>query len=228
MNKPVQYTVAIVAAVAAVGAVCVIAVPVLARNMTIETSASVQQMVVPTVVAEPPADADAADTAVPSSWSLDPSSSIDYRMRAAGGRELNGRTDDITGMVGRSGDRITDAEFLLDLSTLVSDDATRQLLLQALELATGGNPTASFVLTEPVMVDEGAGVVPITGVLTVGGRSNTVQATAALDFAESQATVTGTIPVDLADYGIAPSSFGVPGLDQTAYLDLDLVLTKTG
>jgi polyisoprenoid-binding protein YceI len=224
VNKPVKYAVALVAAVVAVGAVAVVAAPILARSVTLQSEVALQQ-VVPTVMAAPN-DEVAAPTA--SSWRLGDDSSVGYRMRTVDGDEVSGHTAEIDGVITRAGDSITDAEFMLDLANLVGDGAARNLLLRALVVATGGNSTATFVLTEPIdltggtLTVDGERVVPITGVLTVRGVSNQVHADAVVHFDEDHGEVSASIPIDLAAYGISLAGLGVVQVQDIAYIDVDL------
>lgn len=223
MNKPAKYAVALVAAVVAVGAVAVVAVPILARGSLQSSAAS--QRIVPTVMAEPE---NSVATPSATTWRLGPDSSVGYRMSTVDGLEVSGRTTEIEGVISRAGETVTDAEFMLDLSSLVSEGDARTMLLQALVAATGGNSTASFVLTEPIDLTsatttvDGEEVVPITGVLTVRGVSNEVHADATVDFGDTRGTVTASIPIDLASYGISFVGFGVVQVEDIAYIDIDL------
>ncbi len=236
MNSTAKYALALVAGAAAVGAVAVVAVPIVSRGVSLDPSASVQQ-VVPTVFDAPQGDgAAAADATV--SWHLDPASTVGYRVSAGGDEVVSGETTDLSGVIMLSGDRLTDAEFMVDLATLESDDTALDTLLRSFVL-TGGGSTASFVLTEPVdlsdaldAADEGdetaARPVTIVGALTVRGITNPVRAEVALRFDGETGRMTGSIPVDLEAYGIAVPDLGVLDLDDTAYIDVDLVATPAG
>lgn len=225
MYRTVKITVALLAGVAAIGVVAVVAVPIVARSVNLDPSALVQQ-VVPTVFAAPDAAASAsgADT---TNWTLDPSSTVAYRADLSGRISVSGSTNQVSGVIALSDDRVTDAEFMLDLATLSSGDGVRDTLLQALVAATGENTTASFVLTQPVALgDDGSTVtVPVVGVLTLRGISNQVDADAQLSFSGGTGTMTASIPVDLESYGISLADLGVPDDSGTAYIDVDLVAT---
>jgi polyisoprenoid-binding protein YceI len=223
VNKPAKYAVALMAAVVAVGAVAVVAVPILARGSLQSSAAS--QRIVPTVMAVPE---NAVATPTATTWRLGPDSSVGYRMSTVDGLEVSGSTTEIEGVISRAGQTVTDAEFMLDLSSLVSEGDARTMLLQALVAATGGNSTATFVLTEPIDLSsatptvDGEEVVPITGVLTVRGVSNEVHADATVDFGDTRGTVTASIPIDLPSYGISLAGFGVVEVEDIAYIDIDL------
>ena len=228
MNKPVKYAVALIAGVAAVGAVAVVALPILARSASLEAAASLQQ-VVPTVVDTP--DDIRSTSGTGRAWQIDADSSVGYRMRVASDMVVDGSTSEISGMITRTDTEVTDAEFMLDLSTLTSDSRAHDTLLRALVLATGGNSTASFVLTQSVPIDpdaEGPQTVPITGVLTVRGVSTEVTAEAEVEFDDESGTITGSLPVDLERYGISLPDLGVVSASDTAYIDVDLVTSPAG
>jgi polyisoprenoid-binding protein YceI len=227
VNKTAKYTVALIAGVAAVGVVAVVAVPIVSRGAEVDMTATLQQ-VVPTVFDSP----EGTDENSFSSWTIDSDSSVGYRMTTTDDLEIGGSTDRISGRIGVSDDQVTDAEFMVDLSTLVGDDPARAALLDTVIAATGGNSMASFVLTQPAVIppadesDAGSGSegVPIVGVLTLRGISNEVSGEAELVFDDETGTVTASIPIELSAYGI-PTSLGVVDLDDTAYIDVDLVAT---
>ncbi|MGD8168947.1 YceI family protein [Herbiconiux sp. P16] len=229
MNSTAKYALALVAGVAAVGVVAVVALPIVSRGVTLDPGASVQQ-VVPTVFDSPEHSADGSG-AETQSWHLDAASTVGYRI-SSGDDVVSGETSELSGVIMMSGDRLTDAEFMVDLSTLDSDHGRLDTLLQTLILAGGGS-TASFVLTEPVDLGDAIDAaddsepaprtISIVGALTVRGITNPVTAEVSLAFEGDSGVMTGSIPVDLAAYGIEVPDLGVLDLDDTAYIDVDLV-----
>ncbi|WP_382305229.1 YceI family protein [Herbiconiux sp. UC225_62] len=234
MNTTAKYALALVAGVAAVGVVAVVALPIVSRSVTLDPSASMQQ-VVPTVFDSPGQTGDGSRDES-QTWHLDPASTVGYRI-SSGDDEVSGETSDLSGVIMMNGDRLTDAEFMVDLSTLDSDRGQLDVVLQSLILAGGGS-TASFVLTEPVdlgeAIDAADGTEPeprtvsIVGALTVRGITNPVRAEVSLAFDGDSGVLTGSIPVDLASYGIEVPDLGVLDLDDTAYIDVDLVASPAG
>ncbi|NQX34006.1 YceI family protein [Herbiconiux sp. VKM Ac-2851] len=224
MNRSAKTAVALMASVAAIGAVALVAVPILARSMTLDQSATVQA-VMPTVFGTPDDQLDGADEST--SFSIDRSSSIGYRMESSSGDDLvSAETDEISGVIARTGDTITTAEFMVDLATLAGDGGPRNAVLSALLAATGGNSTASFVLSDPVALPEAGGdpvETTITGTLTVRGISHEVQAQAEIGFDGESGTLTGSIPIALSDYGFSSTALAVVGASDTAHIDIDLV-----
>jgi polyisoprenoid-binding protein YceI len=228
VNRPAKTAVALVVSAAAIGAVALVAVPILARSMTLDTTSTVQA-VMPTVFGSPD---DRADSSVEStSFDIDSASTIGYRMDDSSGDELvSASTNEIVGVIARTGDSITTAEFMVDLATLSGDGSSRGAVLAALLAATGGNSTASFVLSEPVPLPSADGEpveTSITGTLTVRGVSHEVVADAEIGFDGDSGTLTGSIPITLADYGFPGTALDVMGADDTAYIDIDLVAAAT-
>ncbi|WP_139256679.1 YceI family protein [Herbiconiux ginsengi] len=233
MNSTAKYALALVAGVAAVGVVAVVALPIVSRGVTLDPGASLQQ-VVPTVFDSPEQGDDGDGES--QTWHLDSASTVGYRI-SSGDEVVSGQTSELSGVIMMSGDRLTDAEFMVDLSTLDSDHGRLDALLQTLILAGGGS-TASFVLTKPVdlgeAIDAASDVEPaprtvsIVGALTVRGITNPVEAEVSLSFDGDSGVMTGSIPVDLASYGIDVPDLGVLDLDDTAYIDVDLVASPAG
>jgi polyisoprenoid-binding protein YceI len=235
VNKSSRYVVAVVAAVAAVGAVAVVSVPILGRALSLSSNASVQA-IIPTVLGGPDSPDDTATgspgDAVSGSWQLGSGSTVGYRIGETGDDDepaMEGSTSDIHGAISMSGGTLTTAEFTVDLSTLSSDDGARDAVLRSIAIADG-NPNASFVLTQPVTVastdsSEGLEQVPVAGDLTVHGVTNKVKADLDVIFSGDSGIVSGSIPVDLASFGIAVPDVGVAGLDGTAYIDVRLVIS---
>lgn len=221
MNKPAKYFVALAAGVAAVGVVAVVAVPIVSKGAEIDDMTATMQQVVPTVVGS---SADGHDIDAAHSWTLDAGSSVGYRVGDADSPVVTGRTEQISGAITRTDTAVTDAEFMVDLSTLVGDDLAKAAMLDALIRATGGNSVASFVLTSPAELPEsGEGTVPIVGTLTLRGVSHQVEGEASISFDDSSAVIEGSIPIELADYGIPVPSLGGADLGGSAAIDVDLV-----
>ncbi len=234
MYKTLKIAVVLLAGAVAVGTVAVVAMPILGRNLALDPTASLRQ-VVPTVY-DAPADASAGQAGgSATSWQIASGSTVGYRLPTLGDSELSGHTSQLSGLIVRAGSELTDAEFMVDLATLVSDDSRQDDLLRTLVLA-GGNTTATFVLTSPVQLspasagsadpqDIPAQTVPITGALSLRGVTNEVDAEVQVHFDESSGHMSGSIPVDLASYGIAVPSIGVVGFSGTAYIVVDIVAT---
>lgn len=178
-------------------------------------------------------------------WNVDPSigsfsdfsgSFVGYRVEEelanVGAATAVGRTPDVTGSVTLSGTTITAVDLTADLSTLQSDKSQRdgQLRRQALETSTF--PTATFKLTQPIEL----GAVPAdgqvvkataTGDLTIHGQTKSVQIPVEARLSGNVVTVTGSIEILFADYGIAqPVSFAILSIADHGTMEFQLQLTK--
>jgi polyisoprenoid-binding protein YceI len=178
---------------------------------------------------------------VAGSWTVDPSigsfddfsgSFVGYRIReelaGVGAQEAVGRTPAVTGTLTVDGTTLTAAEITADLSSLQSDDDRRDGQLRRQALETEQFPSASFTLATPIdlgtLPTDGQTIhVEASGSLTLHGQTRTV--TIGLDATRSgdALTVTGSLPIVLADYGIAkPSSFLVLSVAEEGTMELQL------
>jgi polyisoprenoid-binding protein YceI len=178
-------------------------------------------------------------------WNVDPSigsfsdfsgSFVGYRvdeeLANVGAATAVGRTPDVTGSVTLNGTAITAVDITADLSTLQSDKSQRdgQLKRQALETST--YPAATFTLTQPIEL----GSVPAdgqvvqttaTGDLTIHGVTKSVQIPLEARLSGNVVTVTGSIDILFADYGISrPTSFAVLTIADHGTMEFQLQLTK--
>ncbi len=178
-------------------------------------------------------------------WNVDPSigsfsdfsgSFVGYRVEEelanVGAATAVGRTPDVTGSLTLSGTTITAAEMTADLSTLQSDDDRRDGQLQRQALETGTFPTATFTLTEQidlaaVPADSELISVTATGDLTLHGQTKTVQIPLEARLSGNVVTVTGSLEIVFADYGMEkPTSFLVLSIADRGTMELQLHFTK--
>ena len=191
-------------------------------------------------------DAEAAGTgALDGTWSVDPSvgsfsdfssSFVGYRVEEElaniGAATAVGRTPDVAGSLTFDGTTVAAGEFTADLTTLQSDSRQRDGQLNRQALETGQFPSATFVLTEPIEL----GTIPAdgevitaaaTGDLTIHGQTNSVQIPLEAKLSGDIVTVTGSIDIVFADYGMdTPSSFMVLSIDDKGIMEFQLQLTK--
>jgi polyisoprenoid-binding protein YceI len=178
-------------------------------------------------------------------WTTDPSvgsfsdfsgSFVGYRVEEElaniGAATAVGRTPDVTGSLTFDGSTVTAAEFTAHLSTLQSDKAQRDGQLHRQALETDTYPTATFKLTQPIDL----GAVPAdgqvvsataTGDLTIHGTTKSVQIPLEARLSDDVVTVTGSIDIVFADYGISrPNSFMVLSIADHGTMEFQLQLTK--
>jgi polyisoprenoid-binding protein YceI len=198
----------------------------------------------PTESAAPPStDPTTASTGrLDGTWTVDPTigsfsdfsgSFAGYRVQEVlvgiGAATAVGRTPDVTGSVVITGTTVTEASFQVDLRTLRSDSSARDGQLRRQGLETDRFPTATFTLAEPIALGSLPAVGAIVRVDAVGDltlHGTTKRVTFPLEArleADGTITVTGSLQVDFADFGMtAPQSFRVLSVDPRATIELQL------
>ena len=175
----------------------------------------------PTTVAPPAAATGASGSSTVAStvlgkWDVSSGSIAGYRIKETLFGQSNtavGRTSTITGSITVSGTEITTGRFSVDMTTVKSDQSLRDEQFQGRIMDTSTYPTATFVLTSPVRL----GSIPAvgttitetaTGQLTLHGTTKTVTFQVQARRSSSTVSVTGSIPIVFADYGINNPSGG--------------------
>jgi polyisoprenoid-binding protein YceI len=192
------------------------------------------------------ASAAPSTTVGPSAWSVDASigsfddfssSFVGYRVQeelaGIGGQTAVGRTPDVSGSLTLEGTTLTSVEVTADLTTLVSDDDRRDNQLRQQALETNEFPTATFVLTEPIELADDALVgetveTSASGELTLHGETRAVEIPITATLFDGVITVTGSIEIVFADYGMEkPSSFLVLSVDDFGVMEFQLHFTES-
>jgi polyisoprenoid-binding protein YceI len=153
---------------------------------------------------------------------------IQEELAGVGAQEAVGRTPAVSGTLALAGTTLTAAEITADLSSLVSDDDRRDGQLRRQSLETDQFPSASFTLDSPVELGtlpaEGQSVhVDAAGTMNLHGQEKAVTIGLEATLSGGVLTVTGSLPIVLADYGIAkPSSFIVLSVAGEGTMELQL------
>lgn len=184
-------------------------------------------------------------TGLDGTWNVDPSvgsfsdfsgSFVGYRVEEelanVGAATAVGRTPNVTGSLTLEGTQVTAVEMSADLSTLQSDKSQRDGQLHRQALETDQFPTATFSLTQPIEL----GSVPAdgqviqataTGNMTIHGVTKTVEIPLEARLSSDVVTVTGSIDILFADYGMSrPTSFLVLSIADHGTMEFQLQLTK--
>ena len=142
-----------------------------------------------------------------------------------------GRTPEVSGAVTIDGTSITSAEIAVDLTAIVSDESRRGNAIRE-ALNTSQNPTATFVLTEPIDFGE----VPAEGVtvtataigdLTINGVTRTVEIPLEAQVIGESILIVGSTNVIFADYEIeTPSAPVVLSVADEGTIELQLWLVR--
>ena len=142
-----------------------------------------------------------------------------------------GRTPDVSGTVTIDGTTITTAEIEVDLTTIVSNESRRDDNIQG-ALNTNQNPTATFVITEPLdfgeVPTEGVTVSAVaTGDLTINGVTNPVKIPLQARVVGDAILVVGSAEVLFSDYDVeTPSAQVVLSVADLGVIELQLWLVR--
>jgi len=142
-----------------------------------------------------------------------------------------GRTPGVFGAVTIDGTSITSAEIAVDLTAIVSDESRRENAIRE-ALNTSQNPTATFVLTEPIdfgeVPAEGVTVsATATGDLTINGVTRTVEIPLEAQVTGESILIVGSTSVIFADYEIeTPSAPVVLSVADEGTIELQLWLVR--
>jgi len=157
---------------------------------------------------------------------------FDEELGGVGANTAAGRTPDVTGTMTVEGDEVTAVDVDVDMTTLQSDNGTRDNALQTRGLESGRFPTATFSLTSPIALP--AGVVAgeqasaeAEGELTVHGVTNEVTVDLDVELAGGAAVVVGQAPVSLTAFDIdAPTGFSVLSIEDEGTFEFQIFFTR--
>lgn len=188
----------------------------------------------------------ATDSGIDGTWTIDTESGdfdfesatgtfagfrIDEELASIGSTTAVGRTGDVSGSFTIEGDQVTEGSFEVDMTTITTNESRRDDRVQD-ALETGEFPTATFVLTEPIDLPDGAAdgesiSVTATGDLTVHGVTRSVEFPMEAQLVDGTVVLVGSIDQTLADYEVEePSSPVVLGISDDFTLELQFLLTQ--
>lgn len=182
----------------------------------------------PSLAAEaaPLPDAEAAA----GTWTVTDGSFAGYRVdEVLQGEDVTvtGRTEDVTGSVTVADGAITAADIEVDIASVATDEANRDAYFRDNAMEVGQFPTATFTLTEPAPIEEGATSVALTGELTVHGVTQpaTVDAEVAGDATSGDPVqVVGSVPVTFEDFGVEAPDLGFVTVEDEGSIEFSLQL----
>jgi polyisoprenoid-binding protein YceI len=156
---------------------------------------------------------------------------VEEELAQIGATTAVGRSPEVSGSVTIDGTSITQAEIAVDLTAIVSDESRRENAIRE-SLNTSQNPTATFVLTEPIDFGE----VPVEGVtvsatatgdLTINGVTRTVEIPLEAQVAGESILIVGSTTVIFADFEIdTPSAPVVLSVADEGTIELQLWLVR--
>lgn len=180
-----------------------------------------------------PADSTVALEDASGTWSVTSESQVGYRVdEVLFGQNVTavGRTNAVTGSVTIDGLTVTAAEFTVDMTTVKSDEPKRDAQFESRIMDTLNFPTATFVLSDPVVVSANAlagnSTHQASGTLTLRGTSKPVDVTIVSTVRDGAVALVGEIEIVFAEWGIPNPS--IPGIstEDRGVLEFSLVLER--
>ena len=147
-------------------------------------------------------------------WAVVAESIVGYRVKEVViGQKTEGvgRTSAVTGSLKIADQKVLNAEFTVDMTTLKSDSSRRDRQVNTRILDTATYPTATFVLKEPITLTPEvlAGselTVNTTGTLTLRGVTKDIAVTLIARLVDDVIEVNGSIELVFADWSIPDPS----------------------
>ena len=174
------------------------------------------------------APADGADSS--GTWTVSDGSYAGYRLdEVLRGEDVTvtGRTEDVTGQVTIAEDEVTEASIEVKVATIATDSGNRDGYFRENAIEADQFPTATFELTEPAALEEGATEVELVGDLTVHGETKSVTVDAEVGGDGTNALqVVGSVPITFADFGVEAPNLGFVSVEDTGSVEFSLDLAK--
>ena len=152
---------------------------------------------------------------------------VEEELQGIGSNTAVGRTPGVSGTLVVEGTTVTEVTIEADMTGLVTDESRRDRRVQE-ALGTDQFPTATFTLTAPIELGDGATSgeqlsVDATGELTIKGVSQPVTLPLQAQFADGTIVVVGQLEIVFADYGVeVPSAPVVLSADDHGIVELQL------
>ena len=174
--------------------------------------------------------------AVAGDWEVSNGSEAGYRVEEVlNGTDVTvtGRTDEVTGTFSISDDGLTleATDITVDVASIATDSDKRDAYFRDNALRTDENPTATFVLTEPVTLDAAPAsgevvTATATGELTLAGETQTVTVDIEVLSDGETAQIAGSIPITFSDFGVEAPNLGFVSVEDTGSVEFQLTADK--
>jgi len=113
------------------------------------------------------------------------------------------------------------------VATIATDSGNRDGYFRENAIEADQFPTATFELTEPAALEEGATEVELVGDLTVHGETKSVTVDAEVGGDGTNALqVVGSVPITFADFGVEAPNLGFVSVEDTGSVEFSLDLAK--
>ncbi|MFD2028581.1 YceI family protein [Promicromonospora aerolata] len=223
MRRGTKVAVGVGAGVVVIGAAAVVFGPGLYADWANEAAADAPTLESSAV---PLPDAEAAA----GTWTIGDGSFAGYRVdEVLQGEDVTvtGRTEDVTGSITVADGAVSEASVEVDVASVATDEANRDAYFRDEAMEAHTYPTATFELTEPAPIEEGATTVELMGDLTIHGVTQpaTVEAEVAGDATTGDPVqVIGSVPVTFSDFDVEAPSLGFVTVEDEGSIEFSLQL----
>ena len=195
--------------------------------LTLEASSTT--VAVATDITEAPSTSD-----VEGEWVATSESVVGYRVKEilfGQSTEGVGRTNAVTGSLVIADSTVTSANFSVDMATLTSDSDRRDRQVSGRILDVASFPTATFELTEPIVLTpaalDGAELsVTAAGTLTLRGVTKQVSIPLVAKLVDGKVSVNGSLEIVFAEWSIRDPSISAIVVEDRGLLEFLLVFGR--
>ena len=223
MRRGTKVAVGVGAGLVVIGAAAVVFGPGLYADWANEAAADAPTLESSAV---PLPDAEAAA----GTWTIGDGSFAGYRVdEVLQGEDVTvtGRTEDVTGSITVADGAVSEASVEVDVASVATDEANRDAYFRDEAMEAHTYPTATFELTEPAPIEEGATTVELMGDLTIHGVTQpaTVEAEVAGDATTGDPVqVIGSVPITFSDFDVEAPSLGFVTVEDEGSIEFSLQL----
>lgn len=194
-----------------------------ASTSTIATSDTTVNSSAPTISLDDPSG----------TWQVTNTSQVGYRVdEVLFGQNVTavGRTNAVTGSLVIDDGVVTSGQFVVDMTTVKSDEPKRDAQFESRIMDVINYPTATFVLSSPITLAPTSTTTPTTntasGELTLRGITKPVSVSVVGEVRDGRIVVTGELTVTFSDWEIPNPS--IPGISTEDFgiLEFQLVLER--
>lgn len=166
-------------------------------------------------------------------WKVAADSQVGYRVdEVLFGQNVTavGRSSAITGSVVINDKTVTEATFVVDMTTIKSDDSRRDAQFESRIMDVLNFPTAEFSLDSPITITttslSGTATHTGTGTLTLRGATKSVDVVVVSTIRDGNIVIAGEITIVFAEWNIPNPS--IPGIstEDSGLLEFQLVLER--
>ena len=174
----------------------------------------------------------AANSTDTGTWTVASASQAGYRIKEVlNGADVTvvGRSEKVSGSATVSGTQLTKAKIDVDVASIATDSGNRDDYFRGTVMKADAFPTASFTLSAPVTIpplSSAPATVEAKGTLELAGEKRDVTAKLQVVRDGAKVSVSGTIDLVLADFGITAPDLGFVKVENTGSVEFLVHLEK--